>query len=236
MPDALLALVSNELEMFGRLRQQHPQLFPEPDQAPHLYPIPFFGDIRRAKILTLALNPSWTEFRPARQWITNLDAPALTTRLLHYFDLPVPPPHRWFNNRRQALEILDCSYDTNVAHIDLHPFPTEFRNGLGETQRTKIGDLIESKSGAHLMQVLRIASKAKLILVLDYTFSRSDGTLQQTFDFVQSERSPLAKFVVEDGRMPPIFRAEGPVEFEVRIREKAVVLRNYLHTSHTINQ
>jgi hypothetical protein len=185
MPNPIVALVEKELERFEVFWEANPLLFPGQD---NLYPIPFFGDIRKAEVLTLALNPAWTEFskggRYERHWIPGLDACALTTRLLHYFDLPVPPPHQWFDYRRNAMELLSCSYERNAAHIDLFSFPTKLRNVLNETQRRTVGRLIETQSKSRLADLLQLASNAKLMLVVDYTFSKSDGATAKTFDFI----------------------------------------------------
>lgn len=235
MKNPIVEIVRKEMARFQAFRTNNPTLFPNQD---NLYPIPFFGDIRKAEVLTLALNPAWPEFRRGgnheRNWVPGLDSYALTTRLLHYFDLPTPAPHRWFEERRAALDLLNCSYETNVAHIDLHPFPTKFRNALGETQRKQIGDWVESESGSHLMQVLRVAPKAKLILVVDYTFSQPDGTAIQTFGFVESQHCGLSELVSEHGSRPPIFRAGGPTHFEARIRQRADILNDCLNNSQPL--
>jgi len=217
------------MERFRIFQQENPLIFPNQD---NLYPVPFFGDIRKAEVLTLALNPAWTEFRRGgsheRNWIPGLDANALTTRLLHYFDLPVPSPHRFFEDLRPGLEILDKSYAQNVAHIDLHSFPTKFRNALGNTQREVIGGWIESTSREHLREVLKLAPKITLILVVDFALSGPNGDAIQTFEFVESEQSGLQSCISEHGSQPPIFRAGGPDQFAPRIQHRADVLRQYL--------
>lgn len=54
MSDPIVRLVQDELEWFQKVLKQQRAIFPEQD---NLYPIPFFGDIRHAEVLTLALNP-----------------------------------------------------------------------------------------------------------------------------------------------------------------------------------
>jgi hypothetical protein len=61
----IVELVEKEMAQFCDLRLAHPNLFPEYN---NLYPIPFFGDIRRAEVVTLALNPSYKEFCPEGRW------------------------------------------------------------------------------------------------------------------------------------------------------------------------
>lgn len=227
MPDTIVHLVSDALEFFRRVRQQRTQIFPEPVQAAHLYPIPFFGDIRHATVLTLALNPAWTEFRQGRHWIPGLDACSLTTRLLHYFDLPAPTPHRWFSDRREALALLYSSYETNTAHIDLHALPIKFRKDLTEAQRNNIGHLIETHSQPHLANLLKLAKHAKLLLIVDYTFSKSNGTRTKTSDFIQSHQ-PIAELLSSKQDQLRVFMAGGTNEFEQRIAEHRAALHKHL--------
>jgi hypothetical protein len=69
MSDPIVQLVQAELEWFREVREQQRAIFPDQD---NLYPIPFFGDIRRAEVLTLALNPANTEFTKKRYWWANI--------------------------------------------------------------------------------------------------------------------------------------------------------------------
>ncbi len=229
MPNPIVRLVAKEMECFQVFRQENPLIFPNQD---NLYPVPFFGDIRKAEVLTLALNPAWTEFRKGghheRYWIPGLDACALTTRLLHYFDLPVPTPHRFFEDLRPGLAVLGKSYGRNVAHIDLHSFPTKFRNALGDSQREVIGGYIETTTREHLQEILKLAPKVTLILVVDFLFTRPNGDAIGTFEFVASEQSGLQNCINDHGSQPPIFRAGGPDQFAARIQHRADALRQYL--------
>ena len=185
MTQPIVDLVKDALARFERFKTANADYFPS--QA-ILYPIPFFGDIRKAAVLTLALNPAWTEFRDGRHWLPKFDAYALTTRLLYYFDLPTPAPHRWFRDRQDALASLECSYATNAAHIDLHPLPTKFRRDLTEVQRANIGRAIENRSAVHLATLLRLATQVRLLLVVDYIFTKPDGTLIKTSDFISTHK------------------------------------------------
>ena len=232
----IVELVREQMNGFQKLQQKHREIFPNQN---NLYPIPFFGDLRRAKVLTLSLNPSPTEFHQGghqeRHWPHTLDAYSLTTRLLHYFDLPVPPPHGWFHYRDNALNFLDCSYNRNVAHVDLHPFPTKLRAELTKEQRKIVGRLIETNCNTHLANILQFAPQLTLVLVVDYSFSRSDGTTTKTFDFVSTNVSQLGKLVSGAGFCPPIFRAGGPTDFEIRVREHADVLRKHLQIGKSLS-
>jgi hypothetical protein len=224
MPNPVVELAAKALARFRKFHQDKSEFFPEQQ---NLYPIPFFGDIRDATVLTLALNPAWTEFRHNRHWLPGLDAFSLTTRLLHYFDLPAPPPHRWFRDRHDALALLECSYETNTAHIDLHPLPIKFRPDLTEVQRNNIGHLIETRSQPHLANLLKLAKHAKLLLVVDYTFSKSNGATTKTSDFIQAHQ-PIAELLCSKGNQLQVFMAGGTNDFKQRIAEHRDALRKHL--------
>jgi hypothetical protein len=133
--------------------------------------------------------------------------------LLHYFDLPEPPPHKWFAYRRGALEQLAASYEKNAAHIDLFSFPTKLRNLLNDDERRIVGQFIESGSGYRLTDLLRLASKARVILVKDYTFSKSTGETAKTFDFI-SKNQTIAKLFRSRGIQLQTIDVERPNHFE----------------------
>jgi hypothetical protein len=228
MANPVVTFVEEELKSFRLFSEANPSIFPQQD---NLYAIPFFGDIRNAEVLTLALNPARTEFAPERHWFRGLDARALTTRLLHYFDLPEPGPHDWFASLGGGLALLNSSYRTNAAHIDLHAHPTKFKKELSEDQCRKIGGLVQASGKQHLRQALRLAPKAKLILVVDYSFLPPKGGLIKTFDFVRSQESGISELVSEAGENPPIFRAGGLDKFKSRIDARADDLRKHLNDS-----
>lgn len=87
-------------------------------------PIPFFGDIRSAKILTVGVNPSSTEFAPGR-WAEDTPDSQWAHRLLNYFHIHDVPSHKWFLPWEASLRLLGCSYeDRSAAHLDLSPRAT----------------------------------------------------------------------------------------------------------------
>ena len=103
------------------VHQKFRPIFPK-TSAP--VPIPFFGPIEEARVLTVGLNPSTTEFDPKRCWPRELPSVTLTGRLYRYFELAYPSPHPWFDELEMAFRVIDCSYRRNVAHIDVSPWPT----------------------------------------------------------------------------------------------------------------
>ena len=88
------------------------------------YPLPFFGDLENAEIITVGVNPSSTEFGPWRSWPNGFTAAQVTGRLFDYFKISNPKPHPAFAYSEEALNIVDCSYAWNAAHIDLSPRAT----------------------------------------------------------------------------------------------------------------
>jgi hypothetical protein len=52
MSNQIVELVKEEVEIFNQARLQEPAMFP---RLHNLYPIPFFGDIRHAEVLIVAL-------------------------------------------------------------------------------------------------------------------------------------------------------------------------------------
>ena len=88
------------------------------------YPIPFFGRVDVARVLTVGVNPSAGEFQN-RGWPSHVDGHYLTQRLLQYFERGSAHPHPWFRVWQSALRTLDISYLTgDAAHIDISPWAT----------------------------------------------------------------------------------------------------------------
>ena len=86
-------------------------------------PIPFFGDIKKATVLTVGVNPSAREFGNKRDWPKNgMAADKLKDRLQRYFrcDSDLPPPYFWFDIWEEALELLGVSYKDGAAHLAAH--------------------------------------------------------------------------------------------------------------------
>ena len=89
-----------------------------------IHPIPFFGNIKTAEILTVGANPSNAEFLGNREWPKEINAIDLMNRLINYFNCSISP-HPWFEKWEKALRHLNRSYsDGTAAHIDLTPRAT----------------------------------------------------------------------------------------------------------------
>jgi hypothetical protein len=122
-------------------------------------PLPFFGPIERAKVVTFGLNPSTTEFTRKRNWsnVTNAELP---DELVNYWTNGDRTPHEWFQPWQTVLSELGVSYTSDAAHIDLSPHATNCRKG---ELKAKFIEMLRTDAGIWI-EALRIAPKCKLIL------------------------------------------------------------------------
>jgi hypothetical protein len=127
------------------------------------YPIPFFGNIKKAKVLTIGVNPSIKEFKSSRCWPSELSAQSLRNRLENYFLLIDVKPYPWFDIWENALNHLDLSYqNSSVAHVDLSMRPTTSIGRISD--RKRVCEII-AKDMYWFFQCLNNAPKSKLILM-----------------------------------------------------------------------
>ena len=127
------------------------------------HPIPFFGNIETAKILTVGVNPSNTEFNYDRKWPREMSSNELAERLLDYFSLEFPAPHDWFNKWEEAVKILGQSYQNgSVAHLDLSPRATMPMKQVSD--KKKFLDMVENDI-EWFFKLLPLCKNAKLLLV-----------------------------------------------------------------------
>jgi len=126
------------------------------------YPIPFFGNLLKAEIVTVGLNPSADEFNN-RGWQNGFSNEILTNRLLNYFS----NPHKWFEKWGEALSQLagKPSYaEGRVVHLDVSPRATSNFGGFNEAQAKQFEIMIRQDM-AWLFQVLTEFLNPKIILV-----------------------------------------------------------------------
>jgi hypothetical protein len=133
-----------------------------------IHPVPFFGDITRAEIITLGVNPSSTEFEPWRGWPLSLDECCLTARLLDYFNRKKPKPHPWFAHYEESLNILGYSYSERAAHIDLSPRATMSMRSLRTADsRCLFTRMVTQDAKKWLPKLFGFCHQAKLVLTAD---------------------------------------------------------------------
>lgn len=93
------------------------------------HPIPFFGDVSTAEVITVGVNPSADEFQGKRWPQQQMTPDQLGVRCREYF--LDDSRHTWFTDWENALVHLRVSYRTgSAAHIDLSPRATESMSGL----------------------------------------------------------------------------------------------------------
>jgi hypothetical protein len=126
------------------------------------YPIPFFGNLLKAEIVTVGLNPSADEFNN-RGWQDGFSEKILTKRLLNYFS----DSHKWFEKWSEALcELVGApSYaEGRVAHLDISPRATSSFGGFNETQAEQF-EIMLRQDIAWLFQTLAKFLNPKIVLV-----------------------------------------------------------------------
>jgi hypothetical protein len=129
------------------------------------YPIPFFGDITTARVITVGLNPSDGEFAAKRNWESGLSAEALDLRLRNYFTSTTPEPHGWFKPWHEALPYLGVAYqDGTAAHLDLSPRATmPASKARKEGPDPKLFDRMIDQDAKWLFRLLPHAPKCQLL-------------------------------------------------------------------------
>jgi len=129
------------------------------------HPIPFFGNLEKAEILTVGLNPAPGEFQNERWPRTSIAAEKLAERLLDYFLIGDFPPHPWFEKWSRALSQVDenFQYQTGrVAHIDLSPRATQV---VSQVSSIEVFNAMIRHDLRWLPSLLELAKSARLLFV-----------------------------------------------------------------------
>ena len=161
----LTGVVASIVEDVRRTEVSYRELH-SPDRP--VQPLPFFGDVRSAQVITVGVNPSAEEFASERGWQPEpMSAEALTMRLLGYFDSG--HSHPWFEGWRHALRAAHID-SLPWAHIDLSPRATysfgRFTMGPSASATAKASFLSMIKHDlSHFEQVLNLCGEARLILL-----------------------------------------------------------------------
>jgi hypothetical protein len=131
-----------------------------------IYPIPFFGDIRTANVITVGVNPSAGEFATHRNWPPQITPEYIRNRLIHYFDSTYAPPHPWFTGWSSALSVLNLSYITgNAAHIDLSFRPTKSISELNRDGYMSLFNDMLVNDIQYFFKILPLCENLKLLLL-----------------------------------------------------------------------
>ena len=111
--------IQNQLAKIESVKKTYSALFAK--DTP-IVPINFFGNIYKAKIITVGVNPSANELR-TNNWHSTMNNQEIMEKLIHYYQ---NNPHPWFKTWEQALNQIDYSYyDGTTAHVDICPWGTK---------------------------------------------------------------------------------------------------------------
>ena len=127
------------------------------------YPIPFFGDVLGARVLTVGVNPSATEFRNGYGRV-ELEASGLERHLVDYFKWG--HAHRWFDTWSEALNSVGVSYEGgSAAHLDLSPRATMSMRHFKDEQRATLFTTMLDGDVSHFFELLNHCHSARALLL-----------------------------------------------------------------------
>jgi hypothetical protein len=150
------------------------------------HPIPYFGKLEEAEVLTIGLNPSPGEFKNGRWHGRTLATEDLACELHNYFHCVVPG-HPWFDKWSAAFRQLNETqqYENGrVAHVDLSPRATEvvsqvpnpdvFDEMIRHDLRW-LPDLLECAKSAQLLFMAGAVNKRKYLIEFLAKHGQGDG-------------------------------------------------------------
>lgn len=158
------------------------------------YPIPFFGDLESAEVVTVGVNPSSSEFAEHRDWEMGLTSHRLLSRLKTYFNLSGVDAHEWFFPWKECLELLKRSYeDGNAAHMDLSPRATIPMSYARDKERFEQMVRTDLSWFSRFLPFLR---SAKLMLMAGTVITAHGGSID--IDSLLVEDAPFHDFQLVD--------------------------------------
>jgi hypothetical protein len=149
-------LVRMAVEIAADTSHQYSELMPARTQC---YPLPFFGSLEQACVVTFGLNPSTGEFASGRNW-SHISADQLADELVNYWTNEKRSPHPWFRPWSTVLAELGISYSSNASHIDLSPRATNSRR---RKLRPLFIRMLQTDAPVWI-EALRCAPKCRLVL------------------------------------------------------------------------
>jgi hypothetical protein len=165
--------------------QQSRSLCPKNGVTHQHWPIPFFGKVGSAKVLTVGVNPSITEFLPSRNWHEVSKISDWQQRILNYFTLEKTPRHDWFEAWDISLELLGCRYqDGSAAHLDVSPRITPAMTQKF-IDRAEFRKMVEHDV-KWLFELLEIADHATLLLIAGPIIS-ANCSFEQLGNFIRGQ-------------------------------------------------
>lgn len=172
------------------------------------WPIPFFGDLIHARVLTVGVNPSDREFNPKRRWNEVNDLDQWQGRLTGYFENKAVPPWIWFETWAICLKLIDLGYAPGeAAHIDISPRPTS-------PMLAPVTDKAEFRRMAEhdvrwFFDLLGQLPRIQLLLVAG-PIPRADGTKQQLAAFIREQASVYGAEWMDSEPLPRLMTRAHP--------------------------
>ena len=186
------------------------------------HPIPFFGKLEEAEILTVGLNPSPGEFKNERWPRKPIAAEQLAQRLHDYFANNLCASYSWFEKWSRACSQLGESfqYQTGrVAHIDLSPRATkvvsqvpriDVFNEMIHHDLRWLPDLLERAKSARLLLMAGAVNNHKYLIEFLATHGRDHDIRVVRLD--ESRRRSLGFYELRSRSrcLPVFFSGSGP--------------------------
>jgi hypothetical protein len=193
------------------------------------HPVPFFGDLGSAVVLTIGVNPSSTEFSPWRGWSQQRMLPQdLCHRLLGYFKCTRCRPHPWFAEIEEALNILGRSYGKDAAHLDLSPRATRSMRTFKSSDDKREFVKMLQEDVVWLGEALSCASQARLIVFVGHVLDVVDPHGIGVGDFLRSNSKELCE-TLNGRRWPQVPCSKS--RLAERVFRCRSVLRGHLATN-----
>jgi hypothetical protein len=159
MDEKLNQLLSDLNAEAPKVRAHFNDLF---DPSLDTIPIPFFGDLLGAKVVTVGLNPSDGEIR-GRGWHQPISPAGIGERLLNYFNNNQHRAHPWFDAWERSLNEIGVSYaGGTAAHVDLCPWATRPMSSLPDHDRF---ELLVIQSIPWFWRFMRVVPNLRLVLM-----------------------------------------------------------------------
>lgn len=201
----------NEHELRDWLKNLHLEMMQTNSQFPKNlaagWPIPFFGDVLSARVLTVGVNPSDREFNPTRGWHQVSDLEQWQARLLGYFQNDQVRPWVWFETWSICLALLDLSYISGAAHLDISPRPTTPMLAP-VTNQSEFRRMAE-QDVKWFFALLNQLPQVQLLLVAG-PIPRGDGRKQQLAEFIRETSSLHGARWEEAKPLPRLFTETHP--------------------------
>ncbi len=127
------------------------------------HPIPFSGDVLGARVLTVGVNPSASEFKNGCGRV-EIEASGLERHLVNYFK--GGQTHRWFDTWTEALSSVGVSYrGGSAAHLDLSPRATMSMSSFKDKESVTCFNKMLDDDVSHFFDLLKHSHSAQALFL-----------------------------------------------------------------------